>query len=99
MSKSASEISGTASYDGDIPAQQNDDDTEEVSFSYTFENKSTLIGTAKATLWMFCPDHTDFDVFTQIRKADSSGKVLLNVNIPLEEPESHPRMRWTPSMC
>lgn len=73
------------SFLGDAAAQQNDADTEEISFTHTFTAQTTLIGAAKATLWMSCPEHHDFDVFVQIRKADASGKMLLNVNIPLEE--------------
>jgi uncharacterized protein len=44
-----------------------------------------LIGPSKAVLFMSCPDHDDMDIFVIIRKADKDGKVLRNVNIPLEE--------------
>ncbi|CAL5874753.1 uncharacterized protein PFLUO_LOCUS9054 [Penicillium psychrofluorescens] len=75
----------TTSYQGDIVGQQTDDDSEEVLFRHTFETRARLIGASKAILWLSCPDHNDFDVFVQIRKADQTGNILRNVNIPLEE--------------
>ncbi|KAJ5653048.1 hypothetical protein N7490_000051 [Penicillium lividum] len=77
--------SGTASYQGDIVGQQTDDDREEILFRHAFQERTRLIGTSKATLWLSCQDHNDFDVFVQIRKADWSGNILRNVNIPLQE--------------
>jgi predicted acyl esterase len=76
---------GNASYQGDIVGQQTDDDYEEILFRRTFKEKTRLIGSSKATIWLSCPDHDDFDVFVQIRKADRYGKILRNVNIPLGE--------------
>ncbi|KAJ5814182.1 uncharacterized protein N7503_000932 [Penicillium pulvis] len=78
-------VPGTASYQGDIVGQQMDDDPEKILFRHTFQETTRLIGTSKATLWLSCQDHNDFDVFVQIRKADRSGKILRNVNIPLQE--------------
>ncbi|KAJ6002601.1 hypothetical protein N7451_005148 [Penicillium sp. IBT 35674x] len=78
-------VPGTASYQGDIVGQQTDEDAEEILFRHTFQETTRLIGASKATLWLSCQDHNDFDVFVQIRKADRSGKVLRNVNIPLQE--------------
>ncbi|KIW74044.1 hypothetical protein PV04_02112 [Phialophora macrospora] len=47
--------------------------------------RSYLIGYPKAVLYMSCSEHDDLDVFVQIRKADSDGNVLQNINIPLSE--------------
>jgi uncharacterized protein len=76
---------GEISYQSDVPIQQVDADPEEVSFMYTFGEKSTLIGPSKATLFLSCPDHDDMDIHAIIRKADKNGKVLRNVNIPLKD--------------
>ncbi len=76
---------GEVTYQSDIPAQQIDADPEEVSFTYTFPEKCTIIGPSKAILYLSCPDHDDMDVFVIIRKADKNGKVLRNLNIPLKE--------------
>ncbi|KAJ5655350.1 hypothetical protein N7507_007300 [Penicillium longicatenatum] len=85
LSVDQSAVEGNASYQGDIVSQQTDDDYEEILFRHTFKEKTRLIGTSKATLWLSCPDHDDFDIFVQIRKADRYGKILRNVNIPLGE--------------
>ena len=62
-----------------------DTDSEELSFTYTFANRSYLVGSSRAVIYLSCPDHDDLDVFVQVRKADSSGKQLQNINIPLED--------------
>jgi predicted acyl esterase len=62
-----------------------DSDPEFVEFTYTFTEPCTLIGPSKAVLFTSCPDHDDMDIFVIIRKADKDGKILRNVNIPLEE--------------
>lgn len=76
---------GTISYQGDAPTFQVDDDPEEVHFSWTFKEKTALIGASKAVLYMSCPDHDDFDVFVQLRKADKNGRILRHVNVPLDD--------------
>ncbi|KAL4733296.1 Alpha/Beta hydrolase protein [Aspergillus similis] len=76
---------GAVTFQGDIRAMQTDQDPEEVQFRFTFKTKTTLIGPAKLTVWMSCPDHDDFDVFVQLRKADSTGQILQALNIPLRE--------------
>jgi len=73
------------SYQADTEALQMDTDTEEVLFSYTFPKRSLLVGYSKAVLHMSCSEHDDMDVFVQLRKADASGKILQNINIPLED--------------
>lgn len=81
----SSDAAGEVSYQSDVPALQVDNDPEFVEFAHTFTEKSTLMGSARAVLYMSCPDHDDMDVFVILRKADASGKVLRNVNIPLHE--------------
>lgn len=61
-----------------------DTDTEELLFTHTFSTTTYLVGSSKAFLYMSCPDHTDLDVFVQLRKASSSGELLQNINIPLK---------------
>lgn len=80
-------IPGTTTYQGDAIAQQMDNDPEEAIFRYKFKQKTRIIGASKAFLYMSCPDSSDFDVFLQLRKADKIGKILCNVNIPLEDLE------------
>ncbi|KAJ5413813.1 hypothetical protein N7509_000440 [Penicillium cosmopolitanum] len=73
------------SYQSDISGMQMDTDTEELQFVYTFQRRSHLIGYSKVVLYMSCNDHDDMDVFVQLRKADSTGKILQNINIPLSD--------------
>ncbi|KAK5175884.1 uncharacterized protein LTR77_001024 [Saxophila tyrrhenica] len=62
-----------------------DQDTEELSFTHKFEHACTLLGSARAVLFMSTPDHDDMDVHIQIHKTDASGKVLQYINIPKED--------------
>ncbi|OCT50235.1 hypothetical protein CLCR_06772 [Cladophialophora carrionii] len=78
-------VSGEVSYQSDAPHQQVDRDPEQVEFVYTFAETTTLVGPSRVVLYMSCADHDDMDVFVILRKADRHGKVLRNVNIPLEE--------------
>lgn len=75
------------SYQTDLVTQQTDSDPDDtyVEFVHTFTDESTLIGPSKAVLYVSCADHNDMDIFVILRKADASGKVLRNVNIPLHE--------------
>ncbi|KAJ5711468.1 hypothetical protein N7488_005624 [Penicillium malachiteum] len=73
------------SYQSDAPAMQADEDTDELYFTYTFKEPTSFLGYSKAILYMSCQDHDDLDVFVQLRKADKNGKILQNLNIPLEE--------------
>ena len=83
MGRSKSESS--VSHQSDVPAQQVDADSEEAIFCYTMPEESTIIGPSKATIYIKCDDHDDMDVFVQIRKADKNGKMLRNVDVPLQE--------------
>lgn len=76
------------SYQSDVAAQQMDEDLEELCFSYTFQRKTTILGCVRAVLYMSTPDHDDMDVFVQLRKADSSGRILQNINIPKDDREA-----------
>ncbi len=59
-----------------------DDDSEECHFRFTFSEKTHLLGAAKVVLYMSCEEADDMDIFLQLRKEDSSGKILRYNNIP-----------------
>ncbi|KAF0642366.1 hypothetical protein FPSE5266_20125 [Fusarium pseudograminearum] len=73
------------SYQSDVPDMQMDAQVEELSFEYTFEERTYLIGYPRAVLYMSTEDSDDMDVFVSLRKADSKGNVLRNINIPLKD--------------
>ncbi|KPI42157.1 uncharacterized protein AB675_5453 [Cyphellophora attinorum] len=79
--------SQTFSYQSDTPSLQIDADSEELHFSHKFTARSYLVGYSRAVLYVSCPNSDDLDVFIQLRKADASGKLLQNINIPLEHLE------------
>lgn len=64
---------------------QMDNDSEELRFSYTFDQQCTILGSSRATLYMSTEDSDDMDVFVQLRKADRDGKILQYQNIPAED--------------
>lgn len=53
-----------------------------LAFTYTFSEKSRLMGIPKAVLYMHCDDLDDLDVFVIIEKLSASGERMLNLNIP-----------------
>jgi len=65
-----------------------DQDSDEPSFTYTFPRKTTILGCTRAVLCMSTSDHDDMDVFVQIRKADSTGRILQHLNIPKPDLEA-----------
>jgi len=77
--------SATLSYQSDVPSLQEDQDSEELHFKYTFQTRSYLLGSSKAVLYISCDDFDDMDVCTQIRKADKDGKILWSYNVPLKD--------------
>ncbi|RAK95961.1 CocE/NonD family hydrolase [Aspergillus ibericus CBS 121593] len=79
------EASSSISYRSDVTSLQVGSDIEELCFQYTFTKKTYVVGCARAVLYMSCPDHDDMDVFVQLRKADKAGRLLENINIPLED--------------
>ncbi|WWD19964.1 hypothetical protein CI109_104437 [Kwoniella shandongensis] len=56
-----------------------------VSFSYTFEKQTRIVGLPKAVLYMSCDDHDDFSVSVQLRKCDANGKPLKHFTIPFSK--------------
>lgn len=62
-----------------------DSDPGEISFSYTFSERTLLAGYPRCALHMSCASHDDMDVCVIIRKADALGKVLRNINMPLTD--------------
>lgn len=78
--------SGTATYRSDaLTLQMDDDEMNEVIFSYTFSKRSRLMGPVRAVIYLSCDSSDDMDVFTSVRKADSTGRALRNLNIPQED--------------
>ncbi|KAH6950130.1 Alpha/Beta hydrolase protein [Fusarium avenaceum] len=75
----------TLSYQSDVPDMQVDAQVEELSFEYTFKERTYLIGYPRAVLYISTEESNDMDVFVSLRKADSQGNVLRNINIPLED--------------
>lgn len=69
-------------YQSDVAALQIDDDSEEIHFRFTFTKRVCLLGAAKVLIYVSCTDADDMDLFFQLRKQDSSGKILRYHNIP-----------------
>lgn len=53
-------------------------------FTYTFKEKTRLIGLPKAVLFMSCQDRDDMIVFVILRKRDKDGNLLMHLNFPFE---------------
>jgi predicted acyl esterase len=51
-------------------------------FKLRFDKATRLMGLPKAVLYMSCPDFDDMVVYVLIRKLDSQGKPMININIP-----------------
>ncbi|KAI8266203.1 Cocaine esterase [Colletotrichum sp. SAR 10_98] len=58
-------------------------DTERLELAYTFQQPTKLAGPTKLVIHTSCPSQTDFDIYVQLRKRDSSGNDLVHVNMPL----------------
>ena len=79
-------VPGTASYRSDaLTLQMDDDEMNEAMFTYTFLAATRLMGPIRAVIYVSCDLADDMDVFTIVRKADSKGQALRNLNIPLED--------------
>jgi predicted acyl esterase len=52
------------------------------SFTYTFEVKTRLAGLPKAVLYVSTLEAKDMDIYVLLRKLDSKGNALVNLNIP-----------------
>ncbi|KAJ5766165.1 uncharacterized protein N7511_003781 [Penicillium nucicola] len=61
-----------------------EDATDIAKFTYTFTERTQLVGIPKAILYMHCDDLDDMDVFLNLSKLSASGEQLLNLNIPWE---------------
>lgn len=85
LSTKNSRTSNTISYQSDVPSLQMDQDSEELEFRYIFENRSYLLGSSKAVLYLSCDDFDDMDICTQIRKTDKDGNCLWSYNVPLKD--------------
>ncbi|KAJ5777725.1 hypothetical protein N7520_000971 [Penicillium odoratum] len=59
-----------------------EDPTDMAKFTYTFLERTQLVGLPKAVLYMRCEDLDDMDVFIVLSKLSASGEQLLNLNIP-----------------
>ncbi|KAK8074155.1 hypothetical protein PG994_005054 [Apiospora phragmitis] len=72
----------------DAPAQQglvsynSESDDDAATFTYTFPQKTQIVGMPKAVFYMSCNDADDMDIYVLIEKLDASGKPMLNLNIP-----------------
>ncbi|OQD89046.1 hypothetical protein PENANT_c003G07138 [Penicillium antarcticum] len=61
----------------------NSEDPNDIAkFTYTFTERTQLVGIPKAVLYMHCDDLDDMDVFLNLSKLSTSGEQLLNLNIP-----------------
>lgn len=68
-------VPGSISYNSE-------DGLDMATFTYTFTERTQLVGMPKAVLHMRCDDLDDMDVFLVLSKLSSSGEQLLNLNIP-----------------
>ncbi|KAF9874378.1 hypothetical protein CkaCkLH20_08361 [Colletotrichum karsti] len=51
---------------------------------HVFDMPTTVMGYAKAKLWVSCQDTDDLDIFLSLRKVDVNGKLLEHINVPWE---------------
>ncbi|KAK4054121.1 hypothetical protein OIV83_001146 [Microbotryomycetes sp. JL201] len=54
------------------------------SFNIKFDKQTIFCGLPKAYLYMSCDEHNDLDVYIQLRKLDSQGRLLKHVQVPLD---------------
>ncbi|KAL5002754.1 Alpha/Beta hydrolase protein [Aspergillus recurvatus] len=72
---SAPSTPGTLSYNSEDPSDM-------AKFTYTFRERTRLVGIPKAVLYMHCDEHDDMDIFLVLSKLSASGELMLNLNIP-----------------
>lgn len=70
-----SSTSGAVSYNPEDPA-------DTAKFTYTFAQRTQLVGIPKAVLYMRCDDYDDMDVFVVLSKLSASEELMFNLNIP-----------------
>lgn len=87
MRKEPWENPGIQQYKSDEESYQMDNDPEELVFRFELPERRCQIGSVKAILYMSCDEFDDMDIFLQIRKADSTGRILQSHNVPLKDME------------
>ena len=61
----------------------NSEDPEDMAkFTYTFPERTQIVGIPKAVLYMSCDDLDDMDIYVVLNKISASGEKLFNLNIP-----------------
>lgn len=55
---------------------------DHAGFTYTFSEKTRLMGIPKAFVYVSCADFHDLAIYILVRKLDAQGKPLLSLNIP-----------------
>lgn len=86
LSKQSPSTKGSLTYDADTaPVAQLGADPEELKFSIKFDRRTSLMGPSRAVLYLSTSTKRNFDVCVQLRKADGSGRLLQNLNIPFED--------------
>lgn len=86
LSEQSPSTKGSLTYDADAaPVAQLDADPGELQFSFKFDKETSLIGPSRAVLYLSTSTKGDFDVYVQLRKADGSGRLLQNLNIPFDD--------------
>lgn len=69
------------------------------NFTYTFDKYTEVLGPSSVKLFMSTKDQDDMDVFVILRKVDVDGKVLVSLNIPLEQQAHATRMEQIDDIC
>ncbi|KAF7552155.1 hypothetical protein G7Z17_g4501 [Cylindrodendrum hubeiense] len=85
LSESPITENGSESYNAEFVPKQPEGDEEEIIFRYKFLKPTWLHGYSHLVLHVANDSHDDIDVFVQIKKLDSSGKQLVNMNVPLDK--------------
>lgn len=79
---SSSGLSEQPATSTEVVSYNSEDSKSIANFTYTFKQKSRLIGLPKAVLYMSCPSHDDMNVFVILRKRDKNGKLLMHLTFP-----------------
>jgi predicted acyl esterase len=58
--------------------------TDLADFTFTFKEKTRMIGLPKAVLYVSCEQKDDLVVFVILRKRDQSGKLLMHLTFPFK---------------
>jgi hypothetical protein len=72
-------------YQADVPTLQMDADSEELCFSYVFDEPCIMLGSARTILFMSTSEHNDIDVHVQVCKANQHGKLLVHKSMLKED--------------